>query len=545
MNPTPRRRPSPRPVTLLVLAITGLVLLAGCGGPGAKPAASPPQDARLPERTGEQADYELLDALLSSPVTVELPPGVTARPPQEATTTVLLPSFALPLPPPPAWRGGALMVLKGPVAGDWFGFTVYATAADAEAVFRAVEAIRRPPDYETFTPTGFDSPAHCRAETAPDATLITGPGGVTVCLVLAGNVLVASGTKSTDDPRRGNDERTVALVRAALAHLQAMQAELARFAAAAPATRPVRVGLLTQYPWPVMPKAREFRERLTALGWVRGRDLAIEYRFGEGHVERLPELATELVRERVDLIVTLDLPSAQAAKTATAGTTIPLVFLLWDGADPVASGLVPSLARPGENLTGVGFPVTTGLAAKRLDLLIEALPHVARVGAVVGAADGPLWQELEETARARGVELVPVVVRGPDDMEAAVAAAKASGAQALLQAPRSSITFPSSLPLLASAERHRLPVVYNDYNLGGLLSYVPSSSALLARGAEYVDLVLRGTPPAQLPVELVREYDLTIGLVVSQRFGLTIAPSVLAKATELIEQGTPWPRRVR
>jgi putative ABC transport system substrate-binding protein len=347
---------------------------------------------------------------------------------------------------------------------------------------------------------------------------------------------------SGDDPP-GVNERAIAMARVALAQLRQVQDTLAHTAAAPPARRPVRVGILTDWYWGQLTLLQGFHERLAELGWVRGRDLAIEYRFADGQPERLPTLAAELVRERVDVIVPLvTLPSALAARDATAGSGIPVVFLLQDGSDPVAGGLVPSLARPGASITGVALPDSTGLAAKRLDLLAEALPSVRHVGVLIDSTDGPLWQELEETARARGVALLPQVIRAPADMPAAVAATKAAGAQALLQATSG----PGTGPVLnAVAAQHGLPWVSNLSHYSGLLVYIPSLHAVVTRGAEYVDLVLRGIPPAQLPVELVRDYDLIVNLGVAQRLGLTVAPSVLARATHLSEPTTVRPRRVR
>jgi putative ABC transport system substrate-binding protein len=358
-------------------------------------------------------------------------------------------------------------------------------------------------------------------------------------------VIVAGTSFGQDDPRRGDDERAIAMARTALAHLGDVQGTLARTAAATPARRPVRVGYLTESYWGLLTLLQVFHERLAALGWVRGRDLAIEYRFADGRPERLPEMAAELVRERVDVIVPLSLPSALAARDAAEGSGIPVVFVLHDGSDPVAGGLVASLARPGANITGIAFPDSAGLAAKRLDLLAEALPSITRVGVLIEAADGPLWRELEETARARGVELLPQEIRSPADIPAAVAAAKAAGAQALLQADGTINTAGTGPVLNTLAAQHGLPWVSNFSHYGGLLVYTQSVHAVVLRSAEYVDLVLRGIPPAQLPVEVVRDYDLIVNLGVAQRLGLEVAPSVLARATHLIDQTAGRPRRVR
>src|SRR5215207_8958940 len=158
MIPGTRQRPSPRPAALIVLVMAGL-LLGGCDGLRAKPATAPPQYARLPERTGEQAAYELLDALYDRPVTVDLPAGFTALPPQEGATNFILPTPHLPVPPSSTSRGGVAITFKPPNPGGVIWFLVYDTAADAEAAFHATDAVRRPSDDEPFTPVGFDRPA--------------------------------------------------------------------------------------------------------------------------------------------------------------------------------------------------------------------------------------------------------------------------------------------------------------------------------------------------------------------------------------------------
>jgi hypothetical protein len=159
-------QPSRRPAALIVLVVAGL-LLGGCEGLRAKPAATPPQYARLPERTGEQAAYELLDALYGSPVTVDLPPGLTALPPQEGATNFILPNLFLPVPPTSTFRGGVAITFKQPTPVGLLWFLVYTTAADAEAAFRATDAAPPPPGYDAFTPVGFDLPARCRPGPRP------------------------------------------------------------------------------------------------------------------------------------------------------------------------------------------------------------------------------------------------------------------------------------------------------------------------------------------------------------------------------------------
>jgi putative ABC transport system substrate-binding protein len=179
-------------------------------------------------------------------------------------------------------------------------------------------------------------------------------------VVLVENVVVIGFTFVPGNPRRGNDEGAVALARAGLAHLQAVQAAMARSAPPPPKTRVVRVGFLGTTWYEQQQNLRLFHERLAALGWVRGQNLVMEYRIAADRPQPLPELAAELVRERVDVIVASGQAAAEAAKaaTATAGTAIPVVFLL--KGDPLAAGLVPSLAQPGANVTGIGYPPMRG-----------------------------------------------------------------------------------------------------------------------------------------------------------------------------------------
>lgn len=533
MTPRANERRLPHRAALIVLVMAGLVLLGGCDRLRPEPAA--PQHSRLPERTPEHAAYDLLDALLLSPVTVELPPGYTL-PPRNAVVR-----FDPKLTSPDTQALGGIVVLPtGPHAVNWFGYTVAATTDAAQVTFGlpAALALGRPVT-DTFTPAGFDSPVECHVAAAPQS----GSGGITFCRALVGTVGVFSRTESRTDPQRGSDADTVALLRAGVTHLRAVQAAEAGAAAAPPATRVMRVGLLA-HSWFIPPPA--FRERLAALGWVRGQNLAMVYRFYQDQPERAPALAAELVRERVDVIVANDHAAARAAKDAT--TTIPVVFLLYQ--DAVAAGMVQSYARPGGNLTGVNVPVDPSLAAKRLDLLAEAVPAIRRVGVLVGESREPTWRELEEVARAHGVELLPLVVRGLDELAGALEGGAAAGAQALLTTP----TLPynpggNALDYITAinrfAQQRRLPLVPDHYNFTQLLSYGPSTPALWTIGATQVDRVLRGADPAQTPVEQVPVFELTINLNVAQSLGLSIAPSILARATQIVQPGQVTPTQVR
>jgi putative ABC transport system substrate-binding protein len=275
------------------------------------------------------------------------------------------------------------------------------------------------------------------------------------------------------------------------------------------------------------------RQRLRELGYVEGKNILIEYRYAEGKLERLPDLAAELVRLKVDVIVTSG-PGSLAAKKASA--TIPIVFAAF--ADPVGSGLVSSLARPGGNITGLSL-MTPDLDGKRLELLKEAFPKVVRVaffwqpGGISG--DRPLT-EMEAAAKALRVKLQSLEVRSLDDFDSAFARAKRDGAQAL-------ITYPGPLintqqrQVLDFAAKNRLPAMYpasEFVEAGGLMSYAPSYTDLFRRAADFVDKILKGTKPAEIPVEQPMKFEFVISLIAAKQIGVTVAPNVLVRADRVI-----------
>jgi putative ABC transport system substrate-binding protein len=275
------------------------------------------------------------------------------------------------------------------------------------------------------------------------------------------------------------------------------------------------------------------RQRLRELGYVEGKNILIEYRYAEGKLERLPDLAAELVRLKVDVIVTSG-PGSLAAKKASA--TIPIVFAAF--ADPVGSGLVSSLARPGGNITGLSL-MTPDLDGKRLELLKEAFPKVVRVaffwqpGGISG--DRPLT-EMEAAAKALRVKLQSLEVRSLDDFDSAFARAKRDGAQAL-------ITYPGPLintqqrQVLDFAAKNRLPAMYpasEFVEAGGLMSYAPSYTDLFRRAADFVDKILKGTKPAEIPVEQPMKFEFVINLIAAKQIGVTVAPNVLVRADRVI-----------
>jgi ABC-type uncharacterized transport system substrate-binding protein len=281
-----------------------------------------------------------------------------------------------------------------------------------------------------------------------------------------------------------------------------------------------------------------FRQGLRERGYVEGQNVVIEYRTAEGRIERFPELARELIRLEIDLIVAGTTPAARGARQAT--TTVPIVAFAMG--DPVGDGLVASLGRPGGNVTGLTF-LGPQLVPKRLELLKELLPRVARVGALwqPGAfaerTMNEMWKETEAAARTLGVQLLPVEARGPDELEGAFSKMAGSRVEAVLLFP-STMLFNERRRLIALAARFRLPAMFNArefVELGGLIGYGASLADLTRRSGMYVEKILKGAKPADLPVEQPTKFDLTINMKTAKALGLTIPPAMLARADHVIE----------
>ena len=305
------------------------------------------------------------------------------------------------------------------------------------------------------------------------------------------------------------------------------------------AARIARIGWLGVHLAP-NPQAREaFRQGLRDLGYVEGRNVVIEYRDAEGKYERLPALAAELVALKVDVIVAaagnnLTLAAKQATKT------IPIVFT--GVGDPVAIGLVTSLARPGGNLTGLSL-LGPELVAKRLELLTQAVPGVRQVallwqpGVVREAADRDTLKGADVAARALGVQLHVVEARAPADIDRAFADMTRAHAEAVTVLGGAMLN--SERRRLADlAAKNRLPAVYpaREYvDAGGLMAYGPNAADLFRRAATYVDKILKGAKPADLPIEQPTKFELVINLKTAKALGLTIPPSLLGRADQVIE----------
>lgn len=294
-----------------------------------------------------------------------------------------------------------------------------------------------------------------------------------------------------------------------------------------------RIGIL-RVGSPPDPLVEGFRHGLRELGYVEGRNIIIEYRWAEGRGERLPSLATDLVGLKVDVILTTGTPSVLAAKQAT--TEIPIVMA--SISDPVRHGIVASLARPGGNVTG--FTVQNDeLPGKWMQLLKEAVPRASRVAVL--ETGGPSEEQVrtsEAAARSLGVKLHRLKVTRADDFAPAFAAAKRSRVDALIVLG-SPFSFAHRTRLVELAASHRLPTMFNNresvVGSGGLMSYGPDFHDLFRRAATYVDKILKGAKPGDLPIEQASKFELVINLRTAKALGLTIPPSLLQRADQVIE----------
>ena len=280
-----------------------------------------------------------------------------------------------------------------------------------------------------------------------------------------------------------------------------------------------------------------FRQGLRELGWVEGKNIVIEYRYAEGRIDRLPGLAEELVRLKVDIIVASPTPSALAARDASR--TIPIVGLSLT--EPVALGLVASLALPGGNVTGVTYAVDTDIFGKQLELLKEVVPKVRRVAVLSNPTGSPAYpltmSNVKAAARSLGLQLQLHEAREPGEIAGAFVAMAKERAVALLVFG-DPMFFVHRGRIADLALKNRLPSMSTQWQwveAGGLMAYGPSFPDLWRRAATYVDKILKGAKPADLPVEQPAKFELVINLKTAKALGLTIPPSLLQRADEVIQ----------
>jgi len=294
------------------------------------------------------------------------------------------------------------------------------------------------------------------------------------------------------------------------------------------------IGILTFTSGDLM--AGVVRQGLRELGYVEGHNIVIEHRFAEGKADRLPDLAAELVRLKVDVIVARSSPVVQAAKNATS--TIPIVM---GSADPVGSGFVASLARPGGNITGTSS-IMPELAGKRLELLREILPKLSRVAFLAHGGDPAhrlFLKEADEAAKGFRIQFQPLVLSGPEEFEGAFSAMAKERAGALIVQPLFSINLGQGQRIADLATKSRLPTISDPREFaeaGGLMSYGPDTLALWRRALPvYVDKILKGAKPADLPVQQPTKFEFVINLKTAKQIGLTIPQSVLYRADKAIK----------
>lgn len=319
--------------------------------------------------------------------------------------------------------------------------------------------------------------------------------------------------------------------------LRAVALSLCTFAVAAwpqGSTKPSVVGVLANAVRADDPAVDIFRRELRRLGYVEGKNVSIEFRTAQGHLDRLPELAAELVALDADVIVTGSTEAAHAVKRASGTTPIVLAIV----SDPVASGLVTGLARPGGNITGIAS-MSSDLVAKRLELLAEAIPRTKRVGVIWNPdtpANAARLEALKRAARALSIALHPVGVRDPEEFGAAFASILQAETQAVYVI-EDALFFAHRTTLGELGLRNRLPAIYwtrEFADVGGLMSYGMSYEELVRRSVTYVDKILKGAKPGDLPIERPTRLEFVLNMRTARLLGVSIPESVLLRADDIV-----------
>jgi putative ABC transport system substrate-binding protein len=341
-------------------------------------------------------------------------------------------------------------------------------------------------------------------------------------------MIIASGLRHGDAVRTRRALLTAAVAAPALSWIRAALAQTP--------SKVRRIGLLSAH------TAREtaawhdaFRSGLRERGWIEGRNISVETRYGEGRNDHAERLAADLVRLNVEVIVASVTPDALAARRATQ--TIPIVIVA--AGDPVELGLARSLARPGGNVTGLS-PMTATLGGKRLELLAEAVPKLTRVGVLwnpnnAGAASQ--WGETDTAAKRLGVQLVSLEVRSPTDLDKALGEATRARVTALFIVPDPAIT-PQVQRIADSALKSRLPSMFHVAEFpeaGGLMSYGSDRTEMFRHAATYVDKILNGAKPADLPIEQPTKFELVVNMRTAKALGISVPQTILIRADRLIE----------
>jgi putative tryptophan/tyrosine transport system substrate-binding protein len=301
---------------------------------------------------------------------------------------------------------------------------------------------------------------------------------------------------------------------------------------AQPAAKIVRIGWLT--PDVVEVHTRAFRDAMRALGYVEGQTFVVETRSADNDLDRLPGLAAELVRSNVDVIVAVSPPAIIAARKAT--DTIPIVMAFWGGGGLIETGMVANLARPGSNVTGVSM-LAAELEAKRLELLLQAVPKARRVG-VLNPGRGPTLAEVERVADSAGVQLRVTPVTGGDDRYQRAFDALAQSQVDALLVPSFPRFFKDARTIIDLAASKRIPAIYEWPSMaedGGLMAYGPTLAELDGRVASFVQRIVKGARPGELPIEQPSKFELVINLKTAKALDMTIPPSLLLRADRVLQ----------